>query len=82
MGIFIRSYYEEILVVKVHPERLHLQSLLKDKKDDTIWKQRIESINDIERHLVRNGTSILKFFLHESLKRTEGEALGQAERSK
>jgi len=77
MGIFIRSYYEEILVVKVHPERLHLQSLLKDKKDDTIWKQRIESINDIERHLVRNGTSILKFFLHESLKEQKERLLAR-----
>jgi len=77
MGIFIRSYYEEILVVKVHPERLHQQSLLKDKKDDTIWKQRIESINDIERHLVRNGTSILKFFLHESLKEQKERLLAR-----
>jgi len=77
IGIFIRSYYEEILVVKVHPERLHLQSLLKDKKDDTIWKQRIESINDIERHLGRNGTSILKFFLHESLKEQKERLLAR-----
>jgi len=67
IGIFNRSYYEETLVVRVHPEWLTNQKLpapcLPKKKND-IWKQRFESINDLERHLARNGTLILKFFLH------------------
>jgi PPK2 family polyphosphate:nucleotide phosphotransferase len=66
IGIFNRSYYEEVLVVKVHPELLDKQKL-PDRKDlKKLWKDRYESINDIERHLVRNGTVILKFFLNES----------------
>lgn len=66
IGIFNRSYYEEVLVVKVHPELLAHQRLPKRKDDKDLWKERYESINDIERHLVRNGTVILKFFLNES----------------
>jgi PPK2 family polyphosphate:nucleotide phosphotransferase len=65
IGIFNRSYYEEVLVVKVHPEILRGQglpaSLLSEK---TIWKERYRSIVDFEEHLYRNGTRILKFFLH------------------
>lgn len=68
IGIFNRSYYEEVLVVRVHPELLDRQKLPKRKDQDGFWKERYESINDIERHLVRNGTIILKFFLHESKK--------------
>jgi PPK2 family polyphosphate:nucleotide phosphotransferase len=68
IGIFNRSYYEEVLVVKVHPELLDREKLprMDDPKD--IWKARYDSINDVERHLVRNGTVILKFFLNESMK--------------
>ncbi|MDR3747227.1 MAG: polyphosphate kinase 2 family protein [Acidobacteriota bacterium] len=65
IGIFNRSYYEEVLVVRVHPELLaneHLPSL--KKPDEKFWEHRFQSINDVERHLVRNGTVILKFFLH------------------
>jgi PPK2 family polyphosphate:nucleotide phosphotransferase len=65
IGIFNRSYYEEVLVVRVHPEILRNQGLpaeLRDKK--AIWKERYQSITDLERHLHRNGTRIVKFFLH------------------
>jgi len=65
IGIFNRSYYEEVLIVRVHPELLEAQALPVDKKDDTeIWEQRYKSINALEAHLHRNGTRILKFFLH------------------
>jgi len=65
IGIFNRSYYEEVLVVRVHPELLSSQNLpdaLLDEK--TIWKDRYRSIVDLEAHLHRNGTRIIKFFLH------------------
>jgi PPK2 family polyphosphate:nucleotide phosphotransferase len=66
IGIFNRSYYEEVLVVRVHPELLDKQKLPNVKDRDKLWEKRYESINDIERHLVRNGTVVLKFFLNES----------------
>ncbi len=65
IGIFNRSYYEEVLIVRVHPEILRSQGLpaaLLDEK--TVWKERYRSIVDMEEHLHRNGTRILKFFLH------------------
>lgn len=65
IGIFNRSYYEEVLIVRVHPEILRAQNIpheLLDKK--TIWQERYNSIVDMERHLHRNGTRIVKFFLH------------------
>lgn len=61
IGIFNRSYYEEVLVVRVHPELLHKQGLTESKK---IWKERYRSIVDMEQHLHRNNTRILKFYLH------------------
>jgi PPK2 family polyphosphate:nucleotide phosphotransferase len=65
IGIFNRSYYEEVLVVRVHPEYLSAQKLPGDLSDtDTIWQQRYQSITDHENHLHRNGTRIVKFFLH------------------
>ena len=65
IGIFNRSYYEEVLIVRVHPEILHSQGLPDDVIDEkTIWKQRYRSIVDLEKHLYRNGTRIIKFFLH------------------
>jgi PPK2 family polyphosphate:nucleotide phosphotransferase len=65
IGIFNRSYYEEVLIVRVHPELLHAQGLPDETLDeDTVWKQRYRSIRDLERHLHRNGTRIVKFFLH------------------
>jgi PPK2 family polyphosphate:nucleotide phosphotransferase len=70
IGIFNRSYYEEVLIVKVHPEILLKQKLYgidsTDKISKSFWDDRYESINDLERHLVRNGTMIIKFFLHVS----------------
>jgi PPK2 family polyphosphate:nucleotide phosphotransferase len=68
IGIFNRSYYEEVLVVRVHPQILDKQKLPPGKKDDSFWHQRFESINTYEQHLYRNGTVILKFFLHLSKK--------------
>jgi PPK2 family polyphosphate:nucleotide phosphotransferase len=66
IGIFNRSYYEDVLIVKVHPELL--QNLPMQKKDKSFWKKRYEDINAFERHLKRNGTVILKFFLNVSKK--------------
>jgi PPK2 family polyphosphate:nucleotide phosphotransferase len=65
IGIFNRSYYEEVLVVRVHPEILRKQGLSEELRDEkNIWKERYRSIVDLEDHLYRNGTRILKFFLH------------------
>jgi PPK2 family polyphosphate:nucleotide phosphotransferase len=65
IGIFNRSYYEEVLVVRVHPEILHAQRLPNFGHDeDALWQGRYRSIVDLESHLVRNGTRIIKFFLH------------------
>jgi PPK2 family polyphosphate:nucleotide phosphotransferase len=66
IGIFNRSYYEEVLVVRVHPEILARQKLPPGKRGKGFWEDRYDSINDLERHLARNGTAILKFFLHVS----------------
>ena len=67
IGIFNRSYYEEVLIVRVHPEILQAQRLPPDTlADRNIWKRRFQSIVDHERHLHRNGTRVLKFFLHVS----------------
>jgi PPK2 family polyphosphate:nucleotide phosphotransferase len=66
VGIFNRSYYEEVLVVRVHPELLERQRLPKGKRDDEFWQARYEDINAFERHLSRNGTLIVKFFLNVS----------------
>ena len=65
IGIFNRSYYEEVLIVRVHPEILRAEKLPGDLLDpDSIWKERYRSITGLEDHLYRNGTRILKFFLH------------------
>jgi len=66
IGIFNRSYYEEVLVVRLHPELLERQKLPKSVLGKDIWNQRFEDICAFERHLARNGTRILKFFLHVS----------------
>ncbi len=68
IGIFNRSYYEEVLVVKVHPEFLVPQRLPPGKRGRAFWKDRYEDINNFEKHLARNGTLILKFFLNLSKK--------------
>lgn len=64
IGIFNRSYYEEVLVVRVHPELLERQQLPRAVVSKSIWKERFESINAHELHLARNGVLVLKFFLH------------------
>ena len=66
IGIFNRSYYEEVLVVKVHPEYLGGQNLPDEVDRETIWADRYESIRDHEKHLARNGTLVLKFWLNVS----------------
>jgi PPK2 family polyphosphate:nucleotide phosphotransferase len=64
IGIFNRSYYEDVLIVRVHPELLHNEGLPDEEINQTIWKTRYRSIVDLENHLDRNGTRIIKFFLH------------------
>ena len=66
IGIFNRSYYEEVLVARVHPEILERQQLPPSLVTKKLWEERYESIVDFERHLARNGTVVLKFFLHVS----------------
>lgn len=66
IGIFNRSYYEEVLVVRVHPEYLGAQRLPDAVDPEKLWDQRLESIRDHEKHLARNGTLILKFWLNVS----------------
>jgi PPK2 family polyphosphate:nucleotide phosphotransferase len=65
IGIFNRSYYEEVLVVRVHEELLQAEKV-PEADSGKVWKHRYQSIRDFERHLVRNGTHIVKFFLHVS----------------
>jgi PPK2 family polyphosphate:nucleotide phosphotransferase len=65
IGIFNRSYYEEVLIARVHPEILEAQRLPDAvASDEAIWRKRFDSIVGLERHLHRNGTRVLKFFLH------------------
>jgi PPK2 family polyphosphate:nucleotide phosphotransferase len=66
IGIFNRSYYEDVLVVRVHSELLERQKLPPGKRGQRFWRDRYEDINGFEQHLVRNGTLILKFFLNVS----------------
>lgn len=66
IGIFNRSYYEEVLVVRVHPELLEYQNLPEFKNNEEFWDNRYEDINNFEKYLVRNGIIVLKFFLHVS----------------
>ena len=66
IGIFNRSYYEEVLVVRVHPEILAKQRIREKLVTKDIWKERYEDINAFERYLTRNGTVVRKFFLHVS----------------
>jgi PPK2 family polyphosphate:nucleotide phosphotransferase len=66
IGIFNRSYYEEVLIVRVHPEILAKQKLAPPLVKRTIWRERFEDISAFEKHLARNGTLVLKFFLNVS----------------
>ena len=65
IGIFNRSYYEEVLILRVHPELLSAEALVDPPGDDkTFWHHRYRSITNLERHLHANGTRVVKFFLH------------------
>ena len=65
IGIFNRSYYEDVLIVRVHPEILQNQGLPAEHLNEkTIWTERYHSMNELEKHLHRNGTRVIKFFLH------------------
>src|SRR5262249_34520109 len=66
IGIFNRSYYEEVLVVRVHPEFLQSQKIPPKLVDKGIWDDRYKEIRNFERYLTRNGIAICKFFLHVS----------------
>ncbi len=77
IGIFNRSYYEEVLVVRVHPEILDFQKLPDRPKNKEVWAERYESIRDVEKHLARNGTHILKFWLHVSKKEQKQRLLSR-----
>ncbi len=68
IGIFNRSYYEEVLVVRVHPEFLDMQRIPESLRGDHFWEHRYEDINAFERYLTRNGIAIRKFFLNVSKK--------------
>lgn len=66
IGIFNRSYYEEVLIVRVHQEILNLQQLPLELRDKNIWKRRFEEINNFEQYLTNNGIVVIKFFLNVS----------------
>jgi PPK2 family polyphosphate:nucleotide phosphotransferase len=68
IGIFNRSYYEEVLVLRVHPELLEKQKITPPKHGSAFWKERYEDINAFEKHLLQSGTAIIKLFLHISKK--------------
>lgn len=77
IGIFNRSYYEEVLVVRVHPKLLNSQRLPPGAKGKRLWKHRFDEINDFEKHLVRSGIIVLKFFLNLSKEEQRGRLLAR-----
>ncbi|MGK7917836.1 MAG: polyphosphate kinase 2 family protein [Prochloraceae cyanobacterium] len=79
IGIFNRSYYEEVLAVRVHPEFLAKQQLPLEAKGKGIWKQRFEEINNFEKYLVNNGIIVLKFFLNVSKEEQKNRFLERIE---
>jgi PPK2 family polyphosphate:nucleotide phosphotransferase len=80
IGIFNRSYYEEVLVVRVHPEILGHQKLPPERISEDIWDERLEDIAAFERYLARNGTVVLKFFLHVSKREQKQRFLERIDR--
>jgi PPK2 family polyphosphate:nucleotide phosphotransferase len=78
IGIFNRSYYEDVLIARVHPEILRLQRLPLDSLKG-VWKRRFEQINNFERYLVENGTHVMKFFLHVSREEQKRRFLARIE---
>lgn len=79
IGIFNRSYYEEVIVVRVHPDLLEKQRLPQELVTKDIWKERYQDINDFERRLARNGTVPIKFFLNISKKEQRERLLARLE---
>jgi PPK2 family polyphosphate:nucleotide phosphotransferase len=79
IGIFNRSHYEDVLVVRVHPELLDRAKLPKQKRGKKFWAARFDDINAFERHLHRNGVAIVKFFLHVSKKEQRKRFLDRLE---
>jgi PPK2 family polyphosphate:nucleotide phosphotransferase len=79
IAVFNRSYYEEVLVVRVHPELLENECLPTERVGSKIWNERFEDINAFERHLRRSGTGVLKFFLNVSRKEQEKRLLARIE---
>jgi PPK2 family polyphosphate:nucleotide phosphotransferase len=79
IGIFNRSYYEEMLVVRVHPELLKKQKLAPELMGPQIWQHRFETVNAFERHLTKNGIAICKFFLHVSYEEQRERFLARLE---
>ena len=79
IGIFNRSYYEDVLIVKVRPEVFEKLKLPPEAEGKNLWQQRYEDINMFERHLVRNGTVVLKFFLNLSEKEQKQRLLKRLE---
>jgi polyphosphate kinase 2 (PPK2 family) len=79
IGIFNRSYYEEVLVVRVHEEWLKNQKIPPSLVGKSIWKERFQDIRKVERYLARNGTLFLKFFLHVSKKEQKKRFLERLE---
>jgi PPK2 family polyphosphate:nucleotide phosphotransferase len=77
IGIFNRSYYEEVLVVRVHPDVLKAQALPPSLVSKNIWEERFEDIRHFEKHMARNGTVIRKFFLHVSKKEQKARFLAR-----
>ena len=81
IGIFNRSYYEEVLITRVHPQILRAEGLPSEVLDEkTIWRHRYRSILDLERHLDRNGTKIIKFYLHLSKQEQRSRFLERIEK--
>lgn len=79
IGIFNRSYYEEVLVVRVHPEALQNEKVDPSLMGKNLWKERFEDISSFERHMARNGTIIRKFFLNLSKKEQKKRFLARLE---
>jgi PPK2 family polyphosphate:nucleotide phosphotransferase len=80
IGIFNRSYYEEVLVVRVHPEFLDGQRLPSKPSGEALWEERFRQIRQFERHLGTNGTRVVKFFLHVSREEQKKRFLERIER--
>ncbi len=79
IGVFNRSYYEEVLVVRVHPKVLERQRLPPGSRDEEFWERRYRDINAFERYLTENGTTVLKFFLHISKEEQKKRLLARLE---